>query len=69
MLEDTMARRKKSGLIKVAKTLGRLLARAENRAQKARAAGAQAAKRAAKAARAARKRAGKAARRVRRRLR
>ncbi len=64
-----MARRKKTGLIKVATTIGRLVARAEKGAKKARTAGATAAKRAAKAARAARKRAGKAARRVRRRLR
>jgi hypothetical protein len=65
-----MARRKKkSGLIKVATTIGRLVARAEKGAQKARTTGAAAAKRAATAARAARKRAGKVARRVRRRMR
>lgn len=58
-------RKKKSGLVKVAATIGRLVARAEGGAKKAR----RVAKRAAKAARAARKRAGKAARRVRRRIR
>jgi hypothetical protein len=68
-LEENMARRKKSGLIKVATTIGRLVARAEKGAKKARAAGSQAARRAAKAARAARKRASKAARKVRRRMR
>jgi hypothetical protein len=64
-----MARKKKTGLIKIATTIGRLAARAEFGAKKARTAGTKAAKRAAKAARAARKRAGKAARRVRRRIR
>ncbi len=60
-----MARKKKTRLIKIAATIGRLAARAEVGAKRAR----TAAKRAAKAARAARKRAGKVARRVRRRIR
>lgn len=64
-----MARRKQSRLVRVAATIGRLVARAESGAKRARKAGAQARKRAGKAAREARKRLSKVARRVRRRRR